>query len=195
MRYQQFSRQRLLRIVAVTIVISLLGTSNLQAIEPEDMVGQEVFTLTNLHPDEQNRRLYSTNYQQPGRIKVCTKVRIDKLKRKKMWFTIVESNREYQYYLHRKSTPEGFDENIKKYFGPECPQAEIDAMSEVDQKGIKKMRARVGMTRRGVIIAMGYPPEHVTYDLEYEEWVYWVNKFARDAVIFGEDGKVSEYRD
>ncbi len=158
------------------------------------MIGAEIYTLTNLHPDDSNMRLYSTNYQQPGRIKVCSKVKITKATKKKMVFQVVESGREYTYLFHRKSTPEGFTENINRYFGAECPSAEIATMSAVDQEGIKRTVAQEGMTRRGVIIAMGYPPQHVTPDTNYDEWMYWTNKFARDAVVFGEDGKVSHIR-
>jgi hypothetical protein len=179
--------------ILIATVIGLVAITA-QAMEPKEMVGQEVYLLTNLHPDEENARLYSTNYQLPGRLKVCTKVRITKLSKKKMKFELVDSPREYEYLLHKKSTPEGFAENIKKYFGPECPQAEIDGMSEVDRKGIKKARALVGMTKRGVIIAMGYPPAHVTHDLDYEEWMYWMNKWSRDAIEFNDAGIVESIR-
>jgi len=194
MKYQRFTGHRLLQIAAAAALIGLLSMNNVSAMEPKEMVGKEVYTLTNLHPDEQNQRLYSTNYQLPGKIKVCTKVKIKKLKKKKMIFTLSESGREYEYLLHRKSTPEGFSENIKLYFGPECPAAEIETLSEIDQEGIKKARAIEGMSRRGIIIAMGYPPKHVTHELDYDEWMYWMNKFNRDAIIFNDDGIVEEIR-
>ncbi len=190
MKHQRFTYYRL----AAIVLIGMLSIGNVSAMEPKEMVGKEVYTLTNLHPDEQNQRLYSTNYQLPGKIKVCTKVRIDKLKKKKMNFTIVESGREYEYLYHKKSTPEGFDENIKLYFGPECPAAEIEKLSDIDKEGIKKMRAIEGMSRRGVIIATGYPPKHVTPDLDYSEWMYWMNKFNRDAIIFDDNGIVESIR-
>ena len=192
MNYQQPTVRQYFRAAIVTALIGFLAAGSVQAMEPDEMVGQEVYTLTNLRPDEQNQRLYVVNYQQPGRIKVCTKVKIEKLNRKKMIFRIAESNRKYEYLHHRKAAPEGFDENIKKYFGPECPQAEIDAMSAVNKEGIEKGRTKVGMTRRGVIIAIGYPPEHVTPDREYDEWSYWMNKFVTHRLVFGDDGKVSQ---
>ncbi len=192
MNYQQATARTLFIAAAVTVLIGLLGAGSAQAMEPDEMVGQEVYTLTNLRPDEQNQRLYTVNYQQPGRLKICTKVKIEKISRKKMIFRIAESGRKYEYLNHRKSTPEGFDENIKKYFGPECPQAEIDAMSAADKEGIKQGRTKAGMTRRGVILAIGYPPEHVTPDLEYDEWAYWMNKFVTRRLVFGADGKVSQ---
>ena len=178
-------------ILFATVIGLLAMTAG--AMEPKEMVGQEVYLLTNLHPDEENARLYSTNYQLPGRLKVCTKVRITKLSKKKMKFEL-ESGREYEYLLHKKSTPEGFSENIKKYFGPECPQAEIDGMSDIDKEGIKKARGLVGMTKPGIIIAMGYPPAHVTHDLDYEEWMYWMNKWSRDAIEFDDNGIVTNVR-
>ena len=191
MEPRRITAHRLLLAVIVTATATLFTTGPVAAMEPDEMVGKEVYTLTNLRPDEQNQRLYTVNYQQPGRIKVCTKVKIEKLKRKRMDFRIVESGRSYHYLFHRKSTPEGFDANIKKYFGPECPQAEIDSLSAVDQEGIKKGITKAGMTRRGVILAIGYPPEHVTPDLEYDEWAYWMNKFVTRRLVFGSDGKVS----
>ncbi len=191
MKPRRITAYQLFLATIVTAAATLFTGGPVAAMEPDEMVGKEVYTLTNLRPDEQNQRLYSVNYQQPGRIKICTKVKIDKISRKKMILRIADSGRKYEYFYHRKSTPEGFDANIKKYFGPNCPQAEIDSMSAVDKEGIEKMITKAGMTRRGVILAIGYPPEHVTPDLEYDEWAYWMNKFVTRRLVFGDDGKVS----
>lgn len=191
MEPRRITVHRLLLAAIVTATATLITTGPVAAMEPDEMVGKEVYTLTNLRPDEQNQRLYTVNYQQPGRIKICTKVKIEKISRKKMIFRLADSGRKYEYINHRKSTPEGFDANIKKYFGPECPQAEIDSLSAVDREGIKKGFTKAGMTRRGVILAIGYPPEHVTPDLEYDDWAYWMNKFVTRRLVFGSDGKVA----
>jgi len=153
-----------------------------------------VYTLVNLHPDQENNRLYSVNYQLPYLMKVCTEVKITKLKKKKMTFEVVETGREYDYRWHKKANPGGLNENILLFFGHECPAEEIKTLSEIDQKGIKSGRVSEGMTRRGVIIAMGYPPPHVTPNLEADEWMYWMNRFNRNAVVFGEDGTVEMIR-
>ena len=153
-----------------------------------------VYTLVNLHPDQENSRLYSVNYQLPFRIPVCTEVRITKLKKKQMLFEVVDSGREYDYRLHKKATPEGFNAHLAKYFGRECPEEEIKSLSEIDQKGIDKGRAYEGMTKRGIEIAMGYPPTHVTPDRDYDEWMYWMNRFNRTAISFNDAGVVDEIR-
>lgn len=149
-----------------------------------------VFTLVNLHPDQENKRLYSVNYQLPYLIPVCTEVMITKIKKKRMNFKIVKTGIEYEYNWHKKATPGGLKGNIVKYFGHECPEEEIATLSETDQTGIKTGRASKGMTRRGLIIAMGYPPEHVTPDLDMDQWMYWMNRWNRNAIMFGEDGTV-----
>jgi len=149
-----------------------------------------VYTLVNLHPDQENKRLYSVNYQLPYLLPVCSEVKITKLKKKRMNFTDVKTGIEYEYNWHKKATPGGLNQNILLYFGHECPAEEIKTLSEVDQAGIKKGRASEGMTRRGLIIAMGYPPEHVTPSLDMDQWMYWMNRFNRNAIMFGEDGTV-----
>jgi len=153
-----------------------------------------VYTLVNLHPDQENDRLYSVNYQLPGLIPVCSEVKITKLSKKKMIFTLVSSGREYQYLWHKKANRGGLNENIALFFGKDCPADEIPTLSEIDQKGIKKGIAYEGMSRRGILIAMGYPPPHVTPDLDMDTWMFWMNKFNRTAIDFGEDGLVEEIR-
>ena len=41
-----------------------------------------------------------------------------------------------------------------------------------------------GMSREGVILAVGYPPEHQTPSLEADQWSYWRNSHSRFQVYF-----------
>ncbi len=180
-------------------LLGLLGTLLLSgaalAADAASMVNAPgIFTLTNLHPDITNRRLYSTNYQQDYLLPVCTQVEITKLSKKKMMFRVKDTGVEYEYLWAKKSTPTGLSENIEKYFGPTCPKAEIAKLGKADQNGIKSGQPSIGMTRRGIVLAMGYPPEHITPNLEQDLWMYWRNKFARRSVKFGGSGKVDEIR-
>jgi len=150
----------------------------------------DAYTLVNLHPDEERQRLYTVNYQQPGLIPVCTKVKIVKYSRKAVKFQIPErDNREYEYLLH-KTLPQPFDQHLIQIFGGSCPQDKIAKMSDIDQQGIKAGRAMPGMTKAGVVIAMGPPPSHVTYSHDMDEWMYWQNRFGKMRVDF-KDGIVT----
>lgn len=148
-----------------------------------------VVTLVNLHPDEKNRRLYSVNYQQDGLLALCTKVRITAVTHKAMTFELADGGRKYEYNFHdtlRQEIPKHLDQ----FFGKTCPKKQADSLGSVDRQGIKEGRALPGMTRAGVILAIGYPPEHATPSLDSSVWKYWRNRFATTLIHF-EGGKVA----
>jgi hypothetical protein len=150
----------------------------------------EVYTLTNLHPDDPRPVLYTTNYQRAGLIPVCTRVNIVSLSpQNEMRFQIAETGKEYAYAYHR-GVGERFEGNIARYFGTECPKQQIAKLSEVDRRGIERGVAEEGMTRMGVIYAIGYPPYRGTPDLEANVWRYWRNKLATFTVEFDDRDRV-----
>ena len=152
------------------------------------------YTLVNLHPDNQRSRLYAVNFQQLGLIPVCSEVEYLGLGRKSFKFRVVTTNREYQY-LNHKAAAEPFPDHLKRFFGPSCPSDEIESLSEIDRQGIREGRAIVGMTRRGVIVAMGHPPRHVNPDPNAPAFMYWKSRFNRVQIQFGPDGLVSGIKD
>src|SRR5262245_2301681 len=155
--------------------------------------GSRVYTLTNLHPDEERSKLTAVNFQQAGLIPVCTEVEVVSVKRKVMVFRVVESGREYEYFDH-KAAAEPFPDHLARFFGPKCPKT--SQLSKADQDGIRSGRATVGMTRAGVRIAMGPPPRHVNPDPDAAaQWMYWVSRFNRRAVNFDGNGRVASVQD
>jgi hypothetical protein len=150
-----------------------------------------VVTLVNLHPDPARHKLSSVNYQLMGLIPVCTPVKLVALKRKELLFQIEESGVQYVYEFHKtlQGAPQA---HLDKVFGPpkSCPEKKIAKMSKADREGIKQGRVAPGMTKTGVTIAIGYPPEHATPTLDMDEWRYWRNRFNTMLVMF-KDGKVT----
>ena len=63
-------------------------------------------------------------------------------------------------------------------------------MSKIDQKGIKRGKPIVGMSKEGILLAMGRPPVHATAALEDDIWTYWVNRWAKNLLEFNEQGKL-----
>jgi len=59
-----------------------------------------------------------------------------------------------------------------------------------DQEGIKAGRAIMGMTKQGVMVALGYPAKHRTPSTDLNTWLYWKGRFNMLTVNFGQDGKV-----
>lgn len=178
--------------VLLAIVLAS-GCASFQIVnkQGENLVAAEgVYTLVNLHPDENRGRLYATNYQQAGLIPFCSRVFISEADDEVIKFENLDTKREYHYYYH-KSAVVDFDKHLLKVFGKECDKNKVTKMSDIDQTGIEEGIAKVGMTKDGVILAMGYPPMHRTPSLESNRWLYWKNRFGRLRVEF-EDGLVSK---
>ena len=151
------------------------------------------FTLVNLHPDNERSRLYAVNFQQAGLIPVCSEVEYLGLGSKSFEFRVVSTGREYEYINH-DAAAEPFPDHLRRFFGPSCPREEIASLSELDRRGIREGRAIEGMSRRGVILAMGVPPRHVNPDLDAPAFMYWRNRFDRVEIRFGADDRVTEIR-
>jgi hypothetical protein len=163
------------------------GTDLLQA--------PHVYTLVNLHPDEQHARLYAVNYQQLGLIPLCTEVELLELTTEQLTFRVIKRNKQYYYFNHEAAAAEPFDRHLVRFFGSNCDVNQTRSLSEVDQAGIRKGSVSTGMSKQGVIYALGYPPRHVTPDLDAAQWIYWKNRFSRMIVMFDEAGIVIDVRD
>ena len=186
----QFNTSKLL----ATLLFATLATIGTGAFaeDIESLVGQEgVYTLTNLHPDENRAKLFSVNFQQPGLIPLCTEVEILKVKNKRIDFKVKETGKEYKY-VHHKTAGEDVKTNAVRYFGKECNKDKVAKLSEKDQEGIKLGKALVGMSKQGVIYAIGYPPLGANPSMDASSWKYWFNRFNTFAVIFDADGIVTQ---
>jgi hypothetical protein len=177
--------------VIVLVALSLLVADRVPvAIADVDypLVGASgVYTLVNLHPDEHRHRLYSVNYQQSGLIPLCSKVKIESVDKRKMTFRLVDSDRKYEYIFH-DSLADPIPKHLDKIFGKKC-DATLQGLSEVDRQGIRAGTVLSGMSKRGVTLAIGYPPEHATPSLDSDLWTYWKNRFGKMTVSFA-NGKV-----
>lgn len=88
---------------------------------------------------------------------------------------------EITYVIHRGSSLSA-EEHLDRILGPSCP-----SLTNADQGGVQVGEAQVGMTREGVIAALGFPPEHRTPALEANEWIYWSSRMRTFTVVFNGD--------
>jgi hypothetical protein len=154
--------------------------------------GDKLQTIANLHPDMQRKVLYSLNYQLPGLIPVCSDVTITKVGKKKISFDY--NGQEFVIGYEGFTAGAGLSlmqavEGI--YFGKACDKSKIASLGKADQEGIRSGQPKVGMTRDGVLFALGRPPFHANPDLTSTTWRYWRNRFGQLVVNFGDDGKVA----
>jgi hypothetical protein len=151
-----------------------------------------VVTLVNLHPDEGRARLFAVNYQQDGLIPLCSPVVLLERDDEKLVFDVTATGRRYEYYFH-KAAAEPFPDHLARHFGTSCPDAR-ETLTGTDLEGVERGVALVGMSKEAVVLAIGYPPRHVTPSLDADRWVYWTNRFNRIAISFS-DGQVRAIRE
>lgn len=147
-------------------------------------IGRDLYTQTNLHPDVARRRLYSINYQLAGLIPICTRVRVTDFD--DGYISFVANGIEFDYLFRPEYMTEGLDGHLARYFGETCDRGET--LGTKDRDGIAAGRVQAGMTKAGVLKAMGYPPPHATPDLASPQWRYWRNRF--DTLVVHFDGEV-----
>ncbi len=127
---------------------------------------------------------------------VNTKVKIT-VKRgimgRRLLITSLKDNREINFELNlRNMKLKSMDAYIDLISSPNLTP--LGKLSALDRKGVKQGKALIGMTKRGVRIALGYPSRHRTPSLDANTWIYWKNRRATAAVEFGANGKVKKIR-
>jgi len=85
----------------------------------------------------------------------------------------------------RDSTLQAFD----KVFSAQ--PVDLSAYSPDELAAIQRGEAIQGMTKDGVLVAMGPPPAIGTPSLDSNDWKYWNTRFTTFLVRFGSDGHVT----
>lgn len=160
------------------------------------MEGRRYFLGHNLHVDQLNK-VSSVNYQIRGELLPWgSEVRIERVSRNYLVFEDVASHRRYRYEFHWKTkSTVPLSEHLERVFlkSAEALQLQVAGLAEIDQDGIYEGRVKLGMSREGVLIAIGYPPEFANRAelLTDREWLYWVSRHSKMVVGFGRDGLVN----
>ena len=159
------------------------------------IIEEPVFLKVNIHYQDNGRdsKASYANYTNPGAghqiLAVNTPVKVKKWKRKGFIIVVAETDKEivFEYHAGRMQM------SIEDYLDHITSASKVDLgkLSDKDKKGIKEGKAITGMTKDGVMMALGYPATHRTPSLENNKWVYWTNRFRTLGVEFDEKGVVS----
>lgn len=163
-----------------------------------------VFTRYNIHAQEKVSRngdhFYNAsyaNYTNPGAghliIPAGAEITILKRKRKGFRFRVESDNKVVDFDFHKPRMGMSLDEYLDKVTSLE--PVSYDGLSELDKKGIADGKAYKGMSREGVMIALGYPATHRTPSLDATSWTYWTNRFGTIVVDFDAQGVATGVRD
>lgn len=164
----------------VLALLALLGTAcggGYALTQPD----QTYYLQTNLRATSRGVVSSILGWRGTDVVPVCTPVRVTAVKSREITFEDIETGERFQYVLHRTSRL-GVEEHLARYFGTSCAP-EVDA---ADLRGIEEGLVEVGMTRPGVLVALGHPPEHRTPNLTDPSWMYW-GESGRVVVSFAGD--------
>lgn len=184
--------------VLVTLAIGCRGaSSNLHAIYKDEPA---VYTKYNIHAQDSGRDIKASyaGYVDlvDGHIIIPAGSKIDfpdkRARRNGFFIKVVDTGQEVFFEYHEGRMEMSEQQYVELITADE--PVSIEGFSEVDQKGIKAGKAFEGMSREGVLTALGYPATHRTPSLESSSWTYWRNRFATMVVEFNVDGFVENVR-
>ncbi len=112
--------------------------------------------------------------------------------RKGFIFKTKDTGKKVYFEFHKGRMGMSVEEYIGLITSPE--PISLASFSEEDLEGISDGKARVGMTKTGVMTALGYPAAHKTPSLVADSWVYWRNRFKTLAVEFDGNGIVQDIK-
>lgn len=171
-----------LAVAAILVLASGLGNTASAA--------DRLFTAYNMW-FEMPQKMYSTNYQKGNILPAGSEVKDVNRSSRKLEFVDVKSNTKFTIEFvakhHPGVTP---DQWIDRLLTPRDLSTLTRGFSADEIKAIKAGQAKVGMSRKAVLVSVGYPPEVATASPDLDVWKFWRDRFRSYLVKFT-DGKVS----
>ncbi len=98
---------------------------------------------------------------------MCTPVQLVQARGRRIVFDAM--GQRYRYTIHRSSRVPLLT-HLNRTFASPCP--DISTMSAIDQQGIRTAQPYPGMSKQGIVFALGYPPDNKTPSLDQTPWTY-----------------------
>ena len=179
---------------SIILALSLIVAANGIA----DAKSAVLYTKYNIHVETQERQngtpVYVASYANyiyppSGLLLLPPNTRILVVQEHKPYrIEILDKNIQVVFEYHPGRMKMDFNQYIKKIASPN--PVSLKGLTGLDKKGVEEGRAIIGMTKRGVMTALGYPAAHRTPSLESNLWTYWKDRYRTFRVQFGTKGKV-----
>lgn len=164
MHGQKGESMRRSALAALGIVLLVGGCGGaLMAVNPQ----VTYFTATNLRA--RGTVIVSTNrWDFVDVLPACSPVNVEFVGSREIRF--VANGQRYRYRIHRTSGQNGVGHFEQLFLNQPC---DPNALAPADASGVQAAQPQLGMTRQGVVMALGYPADHRTPDLNASPWTYW----------------------
>ncbi len=178
------------------VLLSGCRTTAASPAAPSQITSAVKYTKYNIHAQQSRRDIKASyaGYVDPGTghiiIPAGSRVEFSDSRARRSGFVIkvIDTGQEVFFEYHR----DRMQMSEQKYIAiiTTDQPVSLDHFSEVDRKGIESGKVYTGMSREGVLTALGYPAVHGTPSLENDRWTYWRNRFVTMAVEFDPNGYV-----
>ncbi|MBU1054557.1 MAG: hypothetical protein KKC46_12135 [Proteobacteria bacterium] len=151
--------------------------------------GKTYYTKVNIWYEKPNRIL-STNYHRGNILPIGTKAKIHSIKDRKIQFTPEGSGQLFTIINQKNTSTISTDKLFNRYFSLKqinLSAGDYNKASVADIENIKKGIITMGMSKKAVIMAYGYPPTHKTPQLSSNAWRYWYARMHKVNVFFKND--------
>ncbi len=180
-----------------TTILTLLGLTVLlgacsQQLKPNELVagiqpGRIYYTQFSLFQENNNFR--TTNYRKGTLIPVNTALTLLTISADKAELKLMETGQALTLENVPKFTKDDMQTAFKKIVG--LNKVNLQPFTPAEQDGILTGKVKKDMSKKAVLTAIGYPPQHVTPSLYANDWTYWSNIFNRFVVHFNNDKVVN----
>ena len=191
--------------LGLIVVLLLFGcgvaANYISGVTQDEILNKKMYLSTNLHADRGPGILYSVNYQVIGELlnwgtPVIIKENESKDSGQRSYYlTNLNNKRTHDFFFHQRTNKYISDNNYFNEILTEdisILEDKIKNLSDIDQQGIKRGVALIGMSKEGVKISIGIPPIFANKDPETSKgWSYWYDKRRQFAVNFDENDKVA----
>jgi len=161
--------------------------------------GKQVYTRNNIYVSQQVSRgqvLYKASYSgwielRPPFFLLPAGSKVDVGSSRHGFALTTEDGKEI-IFEYRRNLPMSVEDYIDRITSDK--PFDLDAFDSTDRKGIKAGKVYLGMSKKGVVAALGYPPVHKVTSLEDNAWTYWKDRY-RTTIIEFSAGKVARIRE
>ena len=184
------------RIYPLMMLFVLLGLTACESMAPKPKPLPEGVQLnahyyTQVTMQYEKGKYRTSNYRKGTLLPVNTEVELLGFTRKAIKIKLLKANQDLLIENVAKHTGETPHQAFVKLFAKR--PLDLRAFSKLERKKIKQGQVAKGMTKKAVLVAIGYPPITRTPTLEANEWTYWRNRF-RTFIVYFKNGKVSHIK-
>ena len=134
---------------------------------------------------QEKGRYRTSNYRRGFLIPVNTKISLVSIDGKHITVKLVDSNQVLLIENVKKHTNDKPYEAFEKLFSQQ--KVGLSKFTKEEQAFIALGKVEKGMSKKAVVVAIGYPPKTKTPSLDVNQWRYWSSRFNTFLVHFEKD--------